>query len=43
MKQYGELKKKLAGAHADDRQTYSDNKNVFIKSVIAKAKKSSKK
>ena len=43
VKQYSELKKKLAGAHADDRQTYSDNKNTFIKSVIAKAKKSSQK
>ena len=29
VRQYGELKKKLAEAHADDRQTYADNKTLL--------------
>jgi GrpB-like predicted nucleotidyltransferase (UPF0157 family) len=35
---YTKLKQKLSKQYADDRKAYSDGKNTFIKSVIAKAK-----
>lgn len=38
VKRYGKLKEKLAKRHSNDRQGYSDGKNAFIKSIIAKAK-----
>lgn len=39
VEQYAKLKQKLAVAHTDDRQAYADEKNSFIKSIIAKAAK----
>lgn len=35
-KRYGKLKVKLSKQYADDRQSYSDGKDAFIKSIIAK-------
>ncbi len=37
VREYSDLKQKLAKAHPDDRQAYSDGKDEFIKSIIAKA------
>jgi len=39
IKRYSKLKEKLAMEYTSDRQSYSDGKNDFIKSIIAKAKK----
>ncbi|HEY3251452.1 MAG TPA: GrpB family protein [Ignavibacteria bacterium] len=35
-KQYAELKEKLAEKHAEDRRTYTENKEQFIKETLAK-------
>lgn len=39
VKEYSKLKEQLGKAHKEDRQSYSDGKNDFIKRVIEKAKR----
>ena len=39
VQQYADLKQKLAQTHPDDRRAYADEKDAFIKSIIAKASK----
>ena len=38
VERYTNLKEKLSKLHTDDRQSYADGKNAFIKSVIDKAR-----
>ena len=37
VREYSDLKQKLAKRHPDDRQAYADGKAAFISSIIAKA------
>lgn len=37
VREYSDLKQKLAQAHPDDRQAYADGKTAFISAIIAKA------
>ncbi len=39
VEQYSKLKQKLSKVHPDDRQSYADDKNNFIKSIIKKAQR----
>ena len=39
VKRYIQLKTKLAREHSNNRQAYSDGKDIFIKSIIKKARK----
>ncbi len=39
VEEYSKLKQRLAKTYSNDRQSYADNKNVFIQAVIAKAQK----